>query len=140
MLDKFINEVCKILEINPPQVSVGENHFANTTMLAQCSSDGRHIFLRNKEVNPDIFFSIAHELRHVWQIRYHSGILDDYIPSDLSLTVDEYNLQPAEIDANAFGLVIMNTFFGITPRFDGLSAGVKDRIKEQARIIIEEYN
>lgn len=69
MIDKFLNEVCKILEINPPQVSIGGNHFANTTMLAQCSSDGQHIFLRNKEANPDIFFSIAHELRHVWQIR-----------------------------------------------------------------------
>lgn len=94
MIDKFMNEVCKILEINPPRISFGENHFANTTMLTQCSSDGQHIFLRNKEANPDIFFSIAYELRHVRQIRHHSDILGNY----------------------------------------------KDKIKDQARIIIEEYS
>lgn len=136
MIEKFIKKVCDILDIYSPGISFDTSHFATSTMLAQCSPDGSTIHIRKIEKpNLDYFFAIAHELRHVWQIRTDAERwLSNYLPADV-LTVEEYNNQPAEIDANAFATVIMSDAFGMTPKFIGLSESTKTRIKERAKEI-----
>ena len=87
-------------------------------------------------VNPDLFFAIAHELRHVWQIKNaESFSLSTYQPIDLLHSVEEYNLQTAEIDANAFAAVIMVDYFGVKPLFNNLSETVKEQIFERMEMI-----
>lgn len=51
-------------------------------------------------------------------------------------SVEEYNLQTAEVDANAFGSIIMTEFFGMKPLFQGLSDKVKDEIAKQIQYIV----
>lgn len=139
MINKFIKEICKILKIKIPSVSFDTSCFASPTTVAQCGNNGTCIFLKKYDKpNPDQFFAIAHELRHVWQHKYNRAVLGGYKPIDLCVSVDEYNLQPAELDANAFAYIIMNEFFGLQPQFNGLSDDVKNEIKKQAeRIILE---
>lgn len=139
MIDKFIEKICGILNIEKPVVSFDTSNFSTPTMSAQCSPDGGAIHLKKMDKpTPDYLFAISHELRHVWQIRTDSARwLPDYQPAD-RLTVEEYNNQQAELDANAFATAIMADAFGIIPKFDGISESTKARIYERAKEIAKE--
>ena len=141
MIDKYITDVCKILNIKPPIVSYDTSHFQSETMLAQCNSAGTTIFIRCfKTFSPDCAFAIAHELRHIWQIRTdYEWFLSDYQTAD-KIDTETYNNQFAEIDANAFAAIIMANFFSLTPQWNGLSDNVINAINDRINIIIHELN
>ena len=70
MIYDFINEICTILNIPVPSVSFDTSNFATDTMMAQVDIDGKTLYLKKYDKpNPDQLFSIAHELRHIWQIK-----------------------------------------------------------------------
>ena len=110
-------------------------------MMAQCSSDGSAIYLKKCDnPNPDQFFAIAHELRHVWQIKSDKDFyLSNYKTINQCNYLEDYNLQIAEIDANAFSGVIMIEFFGIKPLFKGLSDSVKAKIHKRMEYLKSVY-
>ena len=70
------------------------------------------IFLRDDYDKPYVeYFAVAHELRHIWQ--YISGFsLDDYKERS-ELSVDQYNKQFLEIDANAFAQLMLSRYLHI---------------------------
>lgn len=126
----FINNLCKLLDIPKPKISYDTSHFPNATTLAQCSSDGTTIYLKEID-SPDLeyFFAIAHELRHIWQIiKYKETYLSKYKPRNCCKSLNDYAIQIAEVDSNAFAGVIMVDCFGIKPLFNGYSQTVKDAI------------
>lgn len=133
MIYDFINDICDILNISVPSVSFDTSNFPTDTMMAQCSPDGDTIYLkRYDKPNPDQFFSIAHELRHIWQIQNDEELyFSTYKPIDLLSSVEEYNIQIAELDANAFAGLIMMDFFNLKPQFLGISDSVKAKIFER---------
>ena len=130
MINRFIKDVCEILNIATPDISYDTSHFSSPTMMAQCCPDGNTIFIKHcDKPNPDHFFAVAHELRHVWQMQVDKHFyFDNYKPIDLISSVDEYNLQEAEIDANAFAGLVMLSFFKLQPQYQGLSDNVKQKI------------
>lgn len=70
MVYDFIIEICKLLKINVPRISYDASKFLTDTTLAQCNSLGTIIYLRKYNTSVfDQFFAIAHELRHIWQLR-----------------------------------------------------------------------
>lgn len=142
MLYEFIKEVCGILEISPPIISFDTSKFTSKTMLGQCSPNGSTIYLKKYDkANLNQLFTIAHELRHVWQRKTDANLFfTDYKPREDCSSVEEYNLQLAELDANAFGRVILVSFFHVEPLFKGLSEYVKIKIKEQADYIYKELS
>ena len=113
MIYSFISDICDILNIPVPAVSFDTSNFASDTMMAQCSPDGSTIYLKKYDKpNPDQLFSIAHELRHIWQMQnYEQLYFSAYKPINLCSSVEEYNLQIAELDANAFAGLTMIDFF-----------------------------
>lgn len=133
MIQHYISELCDILNIPEPSVSFDTSHFDSDTMLAQCHPDGTVIYLKSSTYqNPDLLFSIAHELRHVWQIKTDKQLyFSAYKPVHLCNSTEQYNLQLAELDANAFAGIIMMDFFRLTPLFEGLSEPVKAKIYER---------
>lgn len=139
MIYKFIGDVCKILNISAPKVSFDTSNFTTPTMMAQCSPDGSEIYLRQcSKPDTDQFFSTAHELRHVWQMRNdYQAYFKQYKPVDQCTDLEEYNLQLAEVDANAFAAVIMADFFRLDPLFGGLSDAVKTQIRERIPRVLE---
>lgn len=130
MIHDFINDICNILNISVPHISFDTSNFQSETMMAQINSEGTTIYLRKTDKpNPDQFFSIAHELRHRWQIQTDKEwYFSDYKPRELCSSVEEYNLQFAEIDAHAFAGIMMEEFFHLKPLFQGLSDAVKSKI------------
>ena len=133
MIHGFVKDVCDILEIEPPEISTDTSHFSSNTMMAQCSPDGSTIYLKKYDKpNPDQLFAIAHELRHVWQVQNDKQLyFSEYKPVNLCASVEDYNLQFAEIDANAFAGLVMIDFFHIKPLFQGLPDSVKSKIFER---------
>lgn len=111
MIQQFIFEICDVLNIPVPSVSFDISNFSSDTMMAQVNSAGDTIFLKEYDKsNQDQLFSIAHELRHIWQIKNNQELyLSDYKTVDI-IGVEKYNLQPAEIDANAFASIVMVDF------------------------------
>lgn len=114
MIKEYIKDVCNLLKIEKPTISYDTSHFTTATMMAQCCSDGTTIYLCNPiKITPDYAFAIAHELRHVWQIRTNKDFyFSSYKTVDLCGSYDEYNCQIAEVDANAFATIVMADYFG----------------------------
>lgn len=137
MIYDFINDICDILNISVPSVSFDTSNFPTDTMMAQVNPSGDTIYLKKYDKpNPDQFFSIAHELRHIWQIQNDEELyFSTYKPIDLLPSVEEYNLQIAELDANAFAGLVMMDFFNLKPLFEGLSDSVKAKIFERMKYI-----
>ena len=140
MINRFVNDICEILDIIPPEVSFDVSHFQSKTMMAQCISTGETIFIRPLEAPTlDYYLAIAHELRHVWQIRSHqTQYFENYKTRDMCSSLEEYNLQPAEIDANAFGQIMMIKLFRRQPMWQGFSAEVILAINKRAKEISAE--
>lgn len=142
MINEFVNDVCDILNIKVPEVSFDTSNFQTLTMMAQCSPSGDVIYIKEYDKpNPDQLFSIAHELRHIWQMSNdRSYYFANYKPANACDSVESYNLQVAEVDANAFSMLVMSDFFGIKPLFNGLSEAVKQRIYKRAEEIKKEIS
>lgn len=133
MIYDFMSDVCDILHISVPSVSFDTSHFSTDTMMAQCDPDGYTVYLKKcDKQNPDQFFSIAHELRHIWQMQNNEQLyFSAYKPIDLCSSVEEYNSQIAEVDANAFAGIVMIEFFHLKPLFEDVPDSVKSKIFER---------
>lgn len=142
MIKEFITDVCELLEIKVPKISYDSIHFVTKTTLAQCEPVTNTIYLNKVDKpNPDYVFSIAHELRHIYQYQTDKEFyLSGYKPSNKCSSVEEYNLQIAEVDANAFASIVMTDFFSIKPQWNGLSNKVINEINKRINIIIHELN
>lgn len=140
MLLAFIEDICEVLEISVPEISFDGSRFQTATTLAQCDSRGDTIYLKGmNNPSPDLFFSAAHELRHIWQMRTDRvRFFGGYRTADRCRDIDEYNLQLAEVDANAFAGIVMVDFFGMKPQFQGLAEGTKAKIQERTEEIMRE--
>lgn len=139
MFTTYIEKVCELLNIESPLISYDTSHFPTTTMMAQYNPDNNTIFIKHcNKPNPDQCFAIAHELRHIWQIKTDKSLyLKDYKTVDLCKNVEEYNLQLAEIDANAYAGFIMINMFGLQPLFEGMNEKVKKKIEARIQYITE---
>lgn len=89
------------------------------------------------EISEELFFVLAHELRHAYQIASGES-LEEYRTSD-RISIEQYNLQPLEVDANAFGALIMSDFFGIVPQFRNMPDTVRKAIKDRMKQLKKEY-
>lgn len=138
MIEEFITDVCELLDVEVPKISYNTSHFLTTTTLAQCEPTANIIYLTKiDKPNPDYVFSIAHELRHIYQYQTDEEFyLLGYKPSNKCSSVEEYNLQIAEVDANAFASIVMTDFFSIKPQWYGLSDRVIDTIENRIKFLL----
>lgn len=137
MIEEFIADICDLLDIQVPSISYDTSHFQTKTTMAQCELTSNIIYLNKiDKPNPDYLFAIAHELRHIFQYQDDEQFyLSNYKTSDNCFSVEEYNLQIAEVDANAFAGLVMIDFFGLKPLFEGLSDSVKAKIFDRMKYL-----
>ena len=142
MIYKFITEICNLLDIPVPSISYDTSHFPTETTMAQCELTSNTIYLNKLDkLNPDYLFAIAHELRHIFQYQDNEQFyLSNYKTSNECSSIEEYNLQIAEIDANAFAAIVMVEYFHMQPQWNGLSDKVIRAINARINIIIHELN
>lgn len=138
MIEEFITDVCELLEIGVPKISYDTTHFTTKTTIALCEPETNTIYLNKVDKpNPDYVFSIAHELRHIYQYQTDENFyLSGYKPSNECSSIEEYNLQIAEVDANAFASIIMTDFFSIKPQWNGLSDKAIDTIEKRIEFLL----
>lgn len=134
---KFSREICDILDIPVPFIKfVSADRMHTGTQIAALTPDA--VLIRNDiEVSAELFFALAHELRHAYQIAGGES-LEEYRTSD-RISIEQYNLQPLEVDANAFGALIMSDFFGIVPQFRNMPDTVRKAIKDRMKQLQKEY-
>ena len=138
LVQDYVDKVCALLEIVPPKITYCREIPVSKSALAALSADGTELLLRSLYLDArDLFTAVAHELRHAYQIKQKTFSLDY---NRIELALEEYNMQPAEIDANAFSVVVMHNFFGVTPTFEALPLYIRDKIKAQALIIVKELD
>ena len=131
-MNDFIKYICNILKIRAPKLLNDASHkFTSKTRIAEIDLDNNIIYLKDDKINYDKLFAIAHELRHLWQSDVdHKFYFSNYQPSD-QLDIDEYNQQPAEVDANAFGGLVMEYLFNIYATWDSFSDETCDMIYDR---------
>lgn len=133
-MEKIVNLITEILNIKKPTVKVDNSKLKTATQMGalEIKNGKATVYLKNGLSQPDKVFTLAHELRHYYQIV--NGLVDK---AHTVGTVDTktYNEQEAEIDANAFAKIIMVNFLGITPLFNGLDEWTKFRIDVRAKEI-----
>ncbi len=134
---KFAREICDILDISTPDIKfVSADRMHTGTQIAALTPNA--VLIRNDiSVSPELFFALAHKLRHAYQIA--SGeILDEYRTSD-RISTERYNLQPLEVDVNAFGVLIMSEYFSIVPQFHNMPDTVRKAINNRVKQLQKEY-
>lgn len=134
---KFSREICDILDIPVPVIKfVSADRMHTGTQIAALTPNA--VLIRDDiAVSPELFFALAHELRHAYQIA-HGESLEEYRTSD-RISADRYNLQPLEVDANAFGALVMADYFGIVPRFHNMPDTVRKAINDRMKQLQKEY-
>ena len=123
MIKEYISELCDILEISEPAISYDVSGFQTKTTMAQYAPHEDVIYIRKKEKpDPDYMFTIAHEVRHAWQFKTNETFyFKNYKSSDRVENLEEYNMQIAEVDANAFAGIVMTDFFSLAPQWQGFT-------------------
>ena len=134
----FVDLVALALGIRPPVIEYIDR--INTdTQMGGANPEIWRVGVRSSLAEPDQYFTVAHEMRHLWQTQHMPQAFREY-RSNAVLSVKAYNLQAAEIDANGFAMLMMQLCFRITPLFNGLDETVKRRIAERAEEIARELN
>lgn len=137
MLYSYIHTICMLLKIQEPVISYDTSVFPSKEVKAMYIHNQNTIYLSSFE-HPsfEILFSIAHELRHAWQFQNQPALyFETYQTFQDCKSLDEYNIQPAELDANAFGEFILDSFFHISPQYFSLSENTRKKIHERAKEI-----
>ena len=136
-VEKYIRTICDLLNIEIPQIVETGDVLDTDTMLAKADILNRKIYLSGKSKSMDFWFAIAHELRHIWQAQ---DDFDKWFGNYMQIEntdIETYNLQDAELDANAFAMIVMVDVFGVKPKFNGLSPRIVEKIANRADKIAE---
>jgi len=106
-------------------------------LVAVYDQDTDTIFIKDLKKIPTIdeLFAIAHEWRHVWQSKIHPEDLNDYRERAECQDLEDYNNQPAEIDANAWAWIVVSKMLGGKgrPTFPSLSRETVAKIEERKK-------
>lgn len=114
--------------------------YEGAVLIGDVKKPHQYNLLINKDIEEEdlIAFVMAHEIRHVWQKEYCPALLENYIElsqNGMNMTVEEHNLQPAEVDANAFAILITRFYFYKEFEWENYNQETKDRFYE----LVEEY-
>lgn len=137
---KVLGGLLRLPKIEAIQIRlVEENDVEGSVEL----SEDRHNLLITYRVSNeplDMFYVIAHELRHLYQMMYERDkFFLNYSFEDMH-SMNKYNMQPEEIDANAFSCALCELFFNVgCPPKDECSKEVMDKIAERAIEIATDY-
>lgn len=145
---KIIGEFLKLPEPETYEIKLVEKDYYEG--YVENSQDGSHpvIVHRMTEDPLDIFMTISHELRHIYQMLYreeeyfseYSTPIEGSLPSHSKLEAEKHNSQLAEIDANAFSIMLCETIFQVGCGEDPkCSEKVLKKIKDRGVELYKEY-
>lgn len=137
---EYVSDVCKNLRIKTPTIVYSSNLQTDTTMAQYDLDNNQLVIPHTIDPSPDYLFAIAHELRHAWQKQDDpEWFFANYKPST-ELDNESYNLQFAEIDANAYAAIVMENIFHLSPQWNNLTDRVVFEIERRMNQIISYGN
>lgn len=104
----FAHVVADILEIKPPKIEFVRlaEEVNGQTYLDGSKIQIDEVALTNKY---RAFTTIAHEMRHIWQLEYANYVFDSY--TQYNIDREKYVRQTAEMDANIFSAMVFEMIF-----------------------------
>lgn len=134
VIKRYINLICRDLEIEKPSVVFVDTLFTDTQMAMFSASENKIMIKNDVKDYRDVIFAIAHELRHKYQIDNNLYSFKDYKTS-IEVDIETYNSQEQEVDAHAYACKYMIIEFEVQPLFNGFSEEVKKLIYERVKEI-----
>lgn len=135
-IEQFALEISRVLNVNKPTVELDSDYEWGSSDYRPY--DDKVIIVEDKN-SIEAFFSIAHEIRHKWQIVNDCDYyFKDYKQKDC-ISKEEYGMQKAEIDANAFAMIAMCIYFENLPIFKNCKDDERKKIFDRAQEISNEY-
>ncbi|MBQ8109669.1 MAG: hypothetical protein IJ124_05880 [Clostridia bacterium] len=127
----MVRDIAELLNIEPPRVRRVRKLRSGDGIASYYPLDNT-VEIVTSAMDADVAFALAHELRHAWQHVHAPEMWQGYRTRLACGSVEAYNMQPAEIDANAFAQIIMVDAIGLKPLFRGLSPRVRAAINARA--------
>lgn len=136
-LERYVDLIALILKIERPVIRYDKDKVQSEGKFAWFSGlDENILYLReDKEFfTVSELFDVAYVMREIWHIPVlvmNSLSVPDLDPD----VVKSCNDQWAKVDASAFGLVMMDYYFGETVPLFGCSAQQREEIQERAELL-----
>lgn len=117
---EMVAQCCAIAGVPLPRVELTDDLPTPTTWAA-VSADCTSIGIRPGMPDIQAFYSVAHEVRHLWQHITGWDLETHQMPGTESAYT--YNLQPEEVDAHAWACLICSEIYGVRPRLEDALGG-----------------
>lgn len=136
ILTDTIDDVCEELKIPKPKVrfvdGFGEDHSLAMMHIEQLEKKCTYEILIPYGTKFDIaaIFNVVHELRHEYQHYYSKFDFNKHKPVT-KLSVHDYNMQPEEIDANAYACGYMYDMFDVQFAYSDWDDDIKQAISKR---------
>ncbi|MCR4996111.1 MAG: hypothetical protein K6A61_02295 [Butyrivibrio sp.] len=134
---KLIAELLKLPDSEKYEIRLVENNEVEGEVKV---SEGKVLITCEVSDEPlAMFYTIAHELRHMHQMLYMDEFFKNYTLENMH-DMNLYNEQPEEIDANAFSGFLCEAIFNVgCPPLEETSEKVMKKIERRAIELFQEY-
>lgn len=134
-VSNFITDVCFVLGIDVPKVTHNFLEICTDTRKEQFT--GEKFFIpATDEPDSEFLFYVAHNLRVRWQFLTNPDYFD--FQSVEEIGIDNYDNQPAEVDAVAFASLYMIGYFQLMDDFTSVSCQTRELILKRMEEILDE--
>lgn len=135
LMSNFIADVCFVLGIDVPKVTHNFLEICTDTRKEQFT--GEKFFIpATDEPDSEFLFYVAHNLRVRWQFLTNPDYFD--FQSVEEIGIDNYDNQPAEVDAVAFASLYMIGYFQLMDDFTSVSCQTRELILKRMEEILDE--
>lgn len=135
LISNFIADVCFVLGIDVPKVTHNFLEICTNTRKEQFT--GEKFFIpATDEPDSEFLFYVAHNLRVRWQFSTNPDYFD--FQSVEEIGIDNYDNQPAEVDAVAFASLYMIGYFQLMDDFTSVSCQTRELILKRMEEILDE--
>lgn len=134
-VSNFITDVCFVLGIDVPRVTQDFQDICIDTRKDQFAGD---VFFVSAIDDPDseFLFCIAHDLRVRWQFLTNAEHYDFKSAEEIGL--DNFDDQPAEVDAVAFATLYMLFYFPLLEKLVSLKPHTRELLKKRMEEVTQE--
>lgn len=135
LISNFIADVCFVLGIDVPKVAHNFLEICTDTRKEQFT--GEKFFIpATDEPDSEFLFYVAHNLRVRWQFLTNPDYFN--FQSVEEIGIDNYDNQPAEVDAVAFASLYMIGYFQLMDDFTSVSCQTRELILKRMEEILDE--
>ena len=134
LISNFIADVCFVLGIDVPKVTHNFLEICTDTRKEQFT--GEKFFIpATDEPDSEFLFYVAHNLRVRWQFLTNPDYFN--FQSVEEIGIDNYDNQPAEVDAVAFASLYMIGYFQLMDDFTSVSCQTRELILKRMEEILD---